>query len=312
MERLIRSLELHEFEVNKIKFRLDVVSGISKNRDNFLIEAEIAEEEAKKRNLNIFVFDEELKRTYESLEKNLKIAMKLKQALEEKQVIPFFQPIVELSTGEVLEYEALMRIKSPEGYLSPGEFLSVAKKIGIYRKLSRALLEEAFRKSAELGIRISVNLSTEDISSKNMVNWIIGKLKNYKIAEQVCFEVVETEAFNELKILEEFFYKIKEVGALLAIDDFGSGYSNYEYLATIKPDFVKIDGSLISKIPTSKEVEKLVKHIVMFCKDLEIKTIAEFISSRELYEKVKELGVDYGQGFYFGKPSPEIKPPEED
>jgi EAL domain-containing protein (putative c-di-GMP-specific phosphodiesterase class I) len=204
-----------------------------------------------------------------------------------------------------------MRIKEKDKYLSPGEFLSVAKKIGIYRKLSKVLLEEAFKKCSELGIRISVNLSTEDLSSRSTVNWIIEKLQSYKIADKVCFEVVETEAFNDLKVLEDFYFRVKEHGALLAIDDFGSGYSNYEYLATVKPDFVKIDGSLISKIPSSKEVEKLVKHIVMFCKDLEIKTIAEFISSKELYEKVKELGIDYGQGFYLGKPSPEIKPQEE-
>jgi len=126
---------------------------------------------------------------------------------------------------------------------------------------------------SEKGIRVSVNLSTEDISSRETVEWIVSALKHYDIAEKVCFEVVETEAFSELKILEDFYFKVKELGSYLAIDDFGSGYSNYEYLATVKPDFVKIDGSLISKIPRSKEVEKLVKHIVAFCKDLEIKTI---------------------------------------
>ncbi|WP_456419158.1 EAL domain-containing protein [Thermovibrio sp.] len=307
MSRLIRNLESKEFEVNNIKFKLDVVSGISKNRDNLLIEAEIAEEEAKRRNLNIYVFDKELERTYESLEKNLKIAMMLKEAVEKKKVIPFFQPIVELESMKVFEYEALMRIKTPEEILNPGQFLAVAKKIAIYRKLSKALLEEAFKMCAEHRINISVNLSTEDLASKSMVNWITAALKHYDIADKVCFEVVETEAFSDMKILENFYYKIKELGAYLAIDDFGSGYSNYEYLATIKPDFVKIDGSLISKTIKSKDVERLVKHIVMFCKDLEIKTIAEFVSSRELYVKVKELGVHYGQGYYFGKPSPEIR-----
>ena len=77
-------------------------------------------------------------------------------------------------------------------------------------------------------------------------------------------------------------------------------------MAVIKPDFIKIDGSLISKILQSNDIEKLVSHIVSFAKDLEIKTVAEFVSSEELYQKVKELGIDYGQGFYFGKPSPEI------
>jgi len=305
---LLKDLENREFEVNNLKFKLDLVAGISKNRDNLLIEAEIAEEEAKRKNLNLYMFDEELQKTFERLEKNLKIATILKEAVEKKMVVPFFQPIVNLQTGRVFEYEALMRIKTSDGILTPNQFLAVAKKIAIYPKLSKALLEEAFKVCAERRIRVSVNLSTEDISSPDTVNWILEALKHYDIAERVCFEVVETEAFNELKILEDFYFKVKEVGSYLAIDDFGSGYSNYEYLATVKPDFVKIDGSLISKIPRSKEVEKLVKHIVMFCKDLEIKTIAEFVSNEELYAKVLSLGVDYGQGYYFGKPEPEIRP----
>jgi len=308
LKKVIGFLEAHEFEVNDLKFKLDVVAGVSKNPDNLLIEAEIAEEEAKRRNLTIYAFDSELQKIYQQLEENLKVAILLKEAVEKRMVVPYFQPIVELKSGKVFEYEALMRIKAPEGVLTPGQFLGVAKKIAIYGKLSRALLEEAFKKCAEKGIRVSVNLSTEDISSRETVEWIVSALKHYDIAEKVCFEVVETEAFSELKILEDFYFKVKELGSYLAIDDFGSGYSNYEYLATVKPDFVKIDGSLISKIPRSKEVEKLVKHIVAFCKDLEIKTIAEFVSNEELYAKVLSLGVDYGQGYYFGKPEPEIRP----
>ncbi|WP_457679098.1 EAL domain-containing protein [Thermovibrio sp.] len=307
VRKVISSLERHEFEVNGIKFKLDVVSGISKNPDNLIIEAEIAEEEAKKRNLTVYVFDRELQKTYKELEKNLKVANYIKQAIEERKVIPFFQPIVRLDNLEVFEYEALMRIESPEEILHPGQFLAVAKKIGAYGRLSKELLERAFEACSEERVRISVNLSTEDLSSKKMIDWIVSALNRYDVARLVCFEIVETEAFSDLKVLEDFFFKVKELGSHLAIDDFGSGYSNYEYLATVKPDFVKIDGSLISKIITSQEVEKLVKHLVVFCKDLEIKTIAEFVSSKELYEKVRELGIDYGQGFYFGKPSPEIK-----
>ncbi len=307
IEKIIQKLENHEFEVNNIKFKLDVIAGISKNRDNPLIEAEMAEEEAKKRDFKLYVFDKELENKFKKLEENLKIAILLKDALEKDKVIPFFQPIVELKSLKVVKYEAVMRVETPEGILNPGQFLEVAKKMSIYKKLSKSVLEKAFKKCAETGIDISVNLSTEDLASENMVNWIISRLEEYKIAEKVCFEVVETEAFSDLKILENFYRRIKDIGALLAIDDFGSGYSNYEYLATVKPDIVKIDGSLISKISSSKEVEKLVRHIVTFCKDLQIKTVAEFISSKELYEKAKEIGIDYGQGYYFGKPSPEIK-----
>ncbi len=307
IKRTIRSLETQDFVVENINFRLDVVAGISKNPDNFLIESEMAEEEAKKRGLDLYVFDRDLQEKFEHLEKNVKVATEIKRALEEDRVIPYFQPIVELSFLQPVKYESLIRIvKRDRGLLNPGEFLPVAKKISIYRKLSKAVLEKSFKLAAEKGVDISVNLSAEDISDTTMVDWIVAAIKHYNIAERVCFEVVETEAFSDIRNLERFYFRIKELGSSLAIDDFGSGYSNYEYLATVKPDFIKIDGSLITKVVTSKEIEKLVSHIVQFAKDLEIRTVAEFVSSEEILNKVKEIGVDYGQGFYLGKPSPEI------
>ena len=307
IQRVIRNLEVKDFAVGDISFRLDVVAGISKNPDEFLIESEIAEEEAKIRGIDLYVFDEELKEKFKNLEKNVRIATEIKKALEEDRIVPYFQPIVELSNLKPVKYESLMRIVGSDGnLLNPGEFLPVAKKISIYRKLSKVIIEKSFKVAAEKGVNISVNLSAEDIASSSMVDWIVAAIKHYDIAEKICFEVVETEAFSDIKKLENFYFKIKELGSSLAIDDFGSGYSNYEYLATVKPDFIKIDGSLITKVVTSKEIEKLVSHIVQFARDLEIKTVAEFVSSEEILNKVKELGVDYGQGFYLGKPSPEI------
>ncbi len=307
VQRVIRNLEAKSFNLKDINLRLDVVAGISENPDNFLIESEMAEEEAKRKGLDLYVFDEELEKKFESLEKNVRIATEIKKALEEDRVVPFFQPIVDLKSSQPVKYEALIRIIDSNGnYLNPGEFLPIAKKISIYRKLSRAVLEKAFKVAADKRLNISVNLSAEDIAYSTMVDWIIASIKHHDIAEKVCFEVVETEAFSDIKTLEKFYFRIKELGSSLAIDDFGSGYSNYEYLATIKPDYIKIDGSLITKVTKSKEIEKLVSHIVMFARDLGIKTVAEFVGSKEIYEKVKELGVDYGQGFYLGKPSPKV------
>ncbi len=307
VSKIIRELEIKEFEVGGIKFRLDVVAGISKSRENFLVESEIAEEEAKRKGVSLLVFDKVLEHKYLELENNFKIFNYLKEALKEDRVIPYFQPIQEISSGKIVKYEVLMRIETPEGILTPAQFLDVAKKIGIYRKISRTLIHKALEVAKEKGVMITLNLSSEDISDRNMVNWIIAALKRYGVADKVCFEVVETEAFSELKFLENFYHRVKELGAQLAIDDFGSGYSNYHYLVTIKPDFVKIDGSLISKLLESKEVEKMVRYIVMFCKDIGIETVGEFVSSKELYKKLKELGIDYAQGFYIGKPEPEIR-----
>ncbi len=307
LREVIGKIEEKEFEVSGIKFRLDVSVGVSANPENLLIEAEIAEKEAKRRGTGIFVFGKNLEKIYEQFQKNIMIATALKDAVANDRITPFFQPIVDLKSEEIKEWEVLMRITDSNGeYIFPGDFIPVAKKISIYPKLSKRLIEKAFAFAAEKGIPISINLSFDDLAMVNSREWLIGALKESGIADKVCFEIVETEAFEDLKILESFYLKIKELGAELAIDDFGSGYSNYEYIAIVKPDYIKIDGSLISKLPNSQHVEVFVRHIVSFCKELEIKTVAEFISSESILAKVRELGIDYGQGFYFGKPVPTV------
>ncbi|GEM_PF-863148 len=303
IKELIRRLEENEFEVGEVKFKLDVVAGISKNRDNLIIESEIAEQEAKKLNMDIYVFDGGLEEVFKELHRNIVIATELKEAIAEDRIIPVFQPIVDLHSGNVEKYEVLMRIRDKEGnFISPGDFLPVAKKISLYSKLSRRLIEKAIDVVKRRGIKVSINISSEDLASPENRKWLLEIIEDREVAEKVCFEIVETEAFSDLDVLKNFYSEIKERGSELAIDDFGSGYSNYEYISIIKPDYIKVDGSLVSKVLESEAVEILVKHIIGLAKDLKVKTVAEFISSEELYNKAIELGFDYGQGFYLGKP----------
>ena len=303
IKELIRNLEESEFEVGKVKFKLDIVAGVSTNRDNLIIESEIAEQEAKKRNMDIYVFDKELEKIFDEMHKNIVIATELKEAIAEDRIVPVFQPIINLRSGEIDKYEVLMRIKDKNGnFISPGDFLPVAKKISLYNKLSKRLIEKAVEVVKDKGIKVSVNISSEDLASAESRKWLLSVIDDEDVAKNICFEIVETEAFSDLMILKNFYSDIKERGAELAIDDFGSGYSNYEYISIIKPDYLKVDGSLISKILESEDVETLVKYIVKFAQDLKIKTVAEFVSSEEIYKKVIELGFDYGQGFYLGKP----------
>jgi len=304
LKELLKRLRLKEFVVEDVRFRLDFVAGVSKNRDNLLIEAEIAEQEAKKRRMDIYVFDRELAGIFDTLKKNLVIATELREAVAQDRVIPVFQPIVELGSKEVSKYEVLMRVKGSDGkFISPGDFLPVAKKLELYNELSKTLIGKALDLAKEKNVRVSINISSEDLASIEMKNWLYKRLEEDSVGSLVCFEIVETEAFSDLEVLKEFYSKIKELGAELAVDDFGSGYSNYEYLSIIKPDYIKVDGSLVSRILESKEIESLIRYILMFAKEMNIKTVAEFVSSEELCKKVEELGFDYGQGFYFGKPA---------
>jgi EAL domain-containing protein (putative c-di-GMP-specific phosphodiesterase class I) len=120
---------------------------------------------------------------------------------------------------------------------------------------------------------------------------------------KVVFEIVESESIDgNYETVLEFVRKVKDYGCKIAIDDFGSGYSDFEYLIKLKADFIKIDGSLIKEINTKKEAFIVVQVIVSFAKQMGIKTIAEFVEDDTILKTLEELGIDYSQGYYFAPP----------
>jgi EAL domain-containing protein (putative c-di-GMP-specific phosphodiesterase class I) len=144
--------------------------------------------------------------------------------------------------------------------------------------------------------------------SSEIFNFIIQKLKNNpSIAQRVTFEILESEAINDFKKISRFINEVSRYGAKIAIDDFGSGYSNFSYLIQINADYIKIDGSLIENIDVEEASFIIVETIVQFAKRLGIKTIAEYVHSSVVMDKVKELGIDYSQGFYIDEPSLQLE-----
>jgi len=142
--------------------------------------------------------------------------------------------------------------------------------------------------------------------SNEIFQFIIDKLKSSKASSRVTFELLESEAIQDFKKIERFISEVRRHGAKIAIDDFGSGYSNFAYLTKISPDFIKIDGGLIKNIDVDSTSLIVVETIVNFAKKLGIKTVAEFVHSSIVMDTVKELGIDYSQGFYIDEPSTKI------
>ena len=138
-------------------------------------------------------------------------------------------------------------------------------------------------------------------------NFIKNQLQNFKDPSRVVFELVESESIHSIRGIKEFISFIKSTGAKIAIDDFGTGYSNFSYLLDLEPDYLKIDGSLIININTDKKAYNIVKTLVNFAHNLNIKVIAEFIHSEEILAICEELNIDEFQGYLFGKPSLKIK-----
>lgn len=252
-------------------------------------------------NKNIIIYDKalELEKDYE---KNIFWTLKIKKALDEDKIVPCFQPIYNLKTSKIEKYEALVRLIDGNNVISPYYFLDISKKSKQYLQLTKTMIQKTFDYFRDKDFEFSINLTFEDIKSEYISSFIIELLKEYKIGHRVVFEIVESEEIDNFRKINEFFVTIREYGCKIAIDDFGSGYSNFEYLAKLNVDYIKIDGSLIKDILINKSSQNIVSMLVNFAKGQKVKTIAEFVSNKDILNKVRELGIDYVQGYYIKEP----------
>jgi len=240
--------------------------------------------------------------TKDEYEDRLKHIKLIKEALQDDRIIPYFQPIMD-KNKKILKYECLSRIKNKDGsIISPAKFMMTSKKARLYSIMTKRIIDKSFEKIAKSDKMLSLNLLPRDMMDSDISNYVIDKLREYKIAKRVVFEILEDESIEHLQRVTNFIDKAKRMGVKIAVDDFGTGYSNFSYLLELKPDYLKIDGSIIKNIDTNRNSQEIVKAIVSFAKSLHVKTIAEFVCSKEVYEKCLKLGIDEFQGYYLGEP----------
>lgn len=225
-----------------------------------------------------------------------------KNALHSGNIIPYFQPIVNASDGVVMKYEALARIVTDDGLvISPYEFLNSAIEDKTFEFFSRQMIQKVFNIFDKTDAHISLNLTYENISSPSTMDYIRNRLEKYG-GDGITFEIVETEEIKSYRVVENFILLAKEYGAKVSIDDFGSGYSNFTNIIKLNIDYIKIDGALIKQLHSSDKAKSMVAGLIAFAKSINVQTIAEFVSTKELSDEVKRLGVDYMQGYYYGEP----------
>lgn len=228
----------------------------------------------------------------------------LKNVLDYGKIEPFIQPIFDTNTKQIQKYECLMRLipENSKNALSVFPYLETAKKIKLYESMMEIMIDKSMKIFNNKDIEFSMNLSYEDISNEAFIQKIYQKIKLFKKPENVIFEILESDFIEDFRIVEDFSNYVRKYGCKIAIDDFGSGYSSMENILKLKPDIIKIDGSLIKEIDKSEESKIIVKNIINMAKDLHAKTVAEYIHSKEVYIIMKELQVDFLQGFYLGEP----------
>ena len=284
------------------KIYITVTMGLALGEESLFEKAEMALHYAKKNKKLFQIYKEELN-IYEGIKENIIWTKKIKDAIADNRIVPFFQPIVNNRLGTIEKCEALIRMIDENGkIISPYFFLDIAKKAGLYKELTIIMLEKTFEVLNKTDYEISINLLLQDIVSSEIRTLIIEKLEKAKNPKKVVFEIVESEGIENFKEVTDFIKEIKKYGSKIAIDDFGTGYSNFSYLMKLNVDYIKIDGSIIKNIHKDKSAELVTKTIVTFAKELGIETIAEFVSEEEIYNKIKDLNIDYSQGYYFSEP----------
>lgn len=292
------------FDQHEIDVR--VTAGLSfSNKNNKLITADIALQSAKKDHKDYLVFYDELDK-FQEYENNMLWTKKLKAAFSNDKIEVFYQPLINNQTLRVDKYECLVRlIDEDEKVISPFFFLDISKKSNQYTKLTKIVIEKSFRKFENLPFEFSVNISYEDIEDPEFLSFIKEMLAKYNVASKVVFEILEDENVKNYNFLISFIDEVKALGCKVAIDDFGSGYSNFEHLLKMNVDYLKIDASLIKNIATDENSYKITRTIIEFAKSLNLQTIAEFVENEEIFNIIKDLGTDYSQGYYFSAPKAE-------
>ncbi len=292
----------------EIDIFINITLGISIAQEEPIKTAGIALKKAKKSSVPFFVYNNDID-TKEIIKKSMYWREKLKKSIEEDAVVPFYQAIFDRDKN-IVKYETLMRIKDVNEnnetvYLSPFLFLDISVKTKQYLQLSNQVISKALSDLSKTEKQISINLSFKDILDVDFITSLDKNLDKINSMDKprIVFEILESDYISDYTLLDDFVVKYRSQGIKIAIDDFGTGYSNFAHILKIRPNYIKIDGSLIKNLNTDKNSYEMVKSVIEFSRALNIKTIAEYIHSEDVFNIALELGVDEFQGFYLAEPN---------
>jgi len=285
-------------------FNFMMSAGIAfSGQKKMLAYADMALKDAKSKNISLSVFNED-KTLEEGHKQDIECYKKLLYAFDNEYILSYFQPIVPLLDNTLAtKYESLVRMRLEDGkIIPPFQFLNIAKQNRIYNKITKTVTQNTLNTILKYKIPCSLNISMDDIDNTDTLSMLYTMFDEFKYNNLLTIELLETEEFKDYDIVYKFCTKVRSYGIKIALDDFGAGYSNFSHILKLPIDYIKIDASLISNIDRDKHSQVMVETIVGLAKKLNIQTIAEFVSSKEILDVVKELKVDYAQGYYVGKP----------
>lgn len=305
LEQFLANVKEYIVKVDTVEYDISVICSFTYGIFKIFEDAKIGIENAIQNKQSIVYADGLSGIEYENALKNIETIHMIKTAIDNRKIISYFQPIVNNATQKIEKYESLVRLVTEEGQLlTPFYFLEIAKKGRYYSKITKIVLDNSFEALLKVpDVSISINLSVHDIEREEITDYIEHLLIRHESeAHRVIFELLESEDIKDFLLIKHFIQRVKARGVKIAIDDFGTGYSNFERLLSYEPDILKIDGSLIKNIHSNMVSQHIVETIILFAKKQNLTTVAEFVESEAIYEIVRDMGVDFSQGYHFGRP----------
>jgi len=301
-------LKNYEFIIEDFHIKSTASIGMAKSSENLLKNAYVALKEARLKGINsTYVFS--LDSYFNTMQSNIKEFMPLlREAIVERYIVPYFQPIVNNKTKRIEEYECLARIIDKENNIHyPIDFISIAELTGMIPEITKIMIDKSFKEFANNDFSLSVNISEYDLMSDYLLEYMHEMLYKYSInPSRVVLEVLEGVSSRGVASSIDKLQDLKRMGFSISIDDFGTENSNFERVHQVSVEYIKIDGKFIKDIDTNEKSYNVSKAISEFAHAMNAKVIAEFVHSQPVLDKVLELGIEYSQGYYFYRPNAEL------
>jgi len=302
-------------EINKMSFllggvenRLSVTMGLVMHEEGNLIQkAEFALKEARSHGKNrMSKYSKDIK-IIQTIKHNSIWTKRIREALEQDRFVSYYQPILDVKTGEIIKYECLVRMLHENEVVGPYEFIECAKSSGQSHGIFKLMFEFACQKSKEFDGQFTINMTDSDLEEEDLLDFVDEKVTKYNVnPKQIGLEILEQKSIMNNDRVRKNIVTLADKGMAIIVDDFGSECSNFGQLANLPISFLKIDGSYIKDLDSNIKHKVIVESIIEFSKKMNIPIVAEFVHSQKIMDIVTGMGIAYAQGYHLGEPLPEL------
>lgn len=286
-----------------------ISSGLVVGRADMIIpKAFSALKHAKKLLSKIYFLDVDDEIFKEGQKKEIAYNAMIKDAVQQGKIVPFYQPIYDNKLKKITKFECLARLLDNNRVLYPFDFLEQVRLMGFMRSITFSIINNSFQTFADNDLEFSINITEEDIRDTQMIDYIRNRCQKYGInPSRIIIEILEDIEFDDDDLIVNNILILKDMGFKVAIDDFGYANSNFGRLIKMQIDYIKIDGRFVKSMDTDAMSYKIVRSITEFAKNTSVVCIAEHVQSKSVHKLVRELGIEFSQGYYIGEATSELK-----